>query len=474
MIFKDVFDRFVAKSPTCVMERVILENIFAPDKLDAVFERVAERQYTRDLLFSSVVDVMSAVVCRINPSLHSAYLDRQRELAVSAKALYDKLSHMELGVSRELVRHTARQAEILIREMKGTRKRLLPGYRVRILDGNHLSGTDHRLKVLRGTNAGALPGHALVLLDPELMLVVDVFPCADGHAQERSILPGVLPSIVAKDLLIADRNFCTTGFLFGIHRKNAFFLIRQHSRNLHWRKVGKRRFIGRTRRGRVYEQECILTDPDTGEELPCRRITVILKKATRDGDTEIHLFTNVPAKDADALKMADLYLCRWNLETAFQEVTTHLKCELNTLGYPPAALFAFCVALCCYNLLGVIKGALCAVHGETKLKDDISNYQLSTEISGVYQGMMIALPAEEWEQFQTMTVPALSKFLLKLAGRIRLERFQKFPRGPKKEQPKKKPAKSQHVSTAKLLDEARKKRKKAKEKKHLQRAGFPA
>jgi len=462
VIFKDVFDRFVAESPTSVMGRAILENVFAADKLDAVFERAAERQYTRELLFSTVVDVMSTVVCRINPSMHQAYLSRQAELAVSAKALYDKLNRMELGVSRELVRHTARQAALLIRQMKGTRKRLLPRYRCIILDGNHLSGTDHRLKVLRVTNAGALPGHALVLLDPELMLVVDVFPCADGHAQERSILPGVLPSISPKDLLIADRNFCTTQFLFGIQRKKAFFLIRQHAQNLHWRTVGKRRFIGRTRTGLVYEQEAILSDPDTGEEMRCRRITVILKTPTRDGDTEIHLFTNVPAKDGDALKMADLYLRRWTLETAFQEVTTHLKCELNTLGYPQAALFAFCVALCCYNLLGVIKGALCAVHGEAKLKDEISNYQLTHEISGIYRGMMIALPAPEWEQFQTMTVPNLSKILLQLARRIRLERFEKFPRGPKKPQPKKKSAQFQHVSTAKLLAVARKKGKKPK------------
>ena len=462
MIFKDVFERFVAESPTSVMGRAILENVFAADKLDALFERAAERQYTRELLFSTVVDVMSTVVCRINPSMHQAYLSRQAELAVSAKSLYNKLNHMELGVSRELVRHTARQGELLIRQMKGTRKRLLPRYRCIILDGNHLSGTDHRLKVLRVTNAGALPGHSLVLLDPELMLVVDVFPCADGHAQERSILPGVLPSISPKDLLIADRNFCTTQFLFGIQRKKAFFLIRQHAQNLYWRTVGKRRFIGRTRTGRVYEQEAILTDPDTGEELRCRRITVILKTPTRDGDTEIHLFTNVPAKDGDALKMADLYLRRWTLETAFQEVTTHLKCELNTLGYPQAALFAFCVALCCYNLLGVIKGALCAVHGETKLKDEVSNYQLSNEISGVYRGMMIALPAQEWERFQTMPLPSLSKILLQLARRIRLERFEKFPRGPKKPKPKNKSAQFKHVSTAKLLAAARKKGKKPK------------
>lgn len=462
MVFTDVCARFVEESPTTVMARAVLENVFAPEKLDAVFERTAERQYTRELLFSTTVDVMSTVVCRIHPSMHQAYLSRQAELAVSAKALYDKINRMELDISRELVRYTARQGEILIRSMKGTRAPLLKGYRCKILDGNHLRGTDHRLNVLRGTRAGALPGQTLALLDPELMLVVDVFPCADGHAQERSILPGVLPSILPRDLLIADRNFCTTGFLFGIHRKKAFFLIRQHARNLHWQKVGRCQFIGRTKTGMVYEQTAILTDPETGEELPTRRITIKLKKPTRDGDMEIHLFTNVPAEDADALAMANLYLRRWTLETAFQEVTTHLKCELNTLGYPQAALFAFCVAIASYNLLGIIKGALCTVHGETKLKDDISNYQLSAEISGVYRGMLIAVPPAEWEAFQTMTVPKLSQILLQLARRIRLDRFQKYPRGPKKAQPKKKSAKFQHVSTAKLLAAARQKPKKPK------------
>src|SRR5437660_7583185 len=111
--------------------------------------------------------------------MHQAYLKRKAEVAVSAKALYDKLNRVELPVSRELVRYSARQGEILIRQMGGTRKRLLKKRRFRVLDGNHLSGTDHRLKVLRETGAGALPGQTLVLLDPELMLMVDVFPCED-------------------------------------------------------------------------------------------------------------------------------------------------------------------------------------------------------------------------------------------------------------------------------------------------------
>jgi IS4 transposase len=460
MIFKEVFELFIADSPVSVMARAALENVFAPAKVDAVFSRAADKQYTRELLFSGVVDVMGLVVCRIQPSVHAAYQKKKEALAVTAKALYDKLNHVELPTSQELVRHSAQHIAHIIRHMGGTRKPILPGYHTVILDGNHLAGTEHRLEVLRGTGAGALPGQALVILDPQLMLITHVFPCEDGHAQERSYLREVLPTICAKDLLIEDRNFCTTQFLFEIRRRKAFFLIRQHARNLHWRTVGKRSYCGRTKTGRVYEQTVILSDPSTGEEFKARRITVILKKPTRDGDTEIHLLTNLPVKDADALKAADTYLRRWTLETAFQEVTMHLKCELNTLGYPKAALFAFCVALACYNVLAVVKAALCAVHGESKLQEEISNFYLAEEISMVYRGMMIAIPAPEWEMFQTMTVPKMSQVLLLLARRIKISVFVKHPRGPKKPQPARKKAQFQHVSTAKLLAAAKKARKK--------------
>ena len=54
------------------------------------------------------------------------------------------------------------------------------------------------------------------------MLAVDVFPCEDGHAQERSLLTGVLPSVEAGDVWIADRNFCTNKFLFGIAAREGY------------------------------------------------------------------------------------------------------------------------------------------------------------------------------------------------------------------------------------------------------------
>ncbi len=62
-----LFEQFVEASPPSVMMRALMEQIFAPDKLDALFEQTAERQYTRELLFSSVVGLMSLVVSGIHP-----------------------------------------------------------------------------------------------------------------------------------------------------------------------------------------------------------------------------------------------------------------------------------------------------------------------------------------------------------------------------------------------------------------------
>lgn len=454
MIMGDLFERFLLESPICVMKRALLENVFAPGKLDAVFHSAAVRQYERELLFSQLVDLTSLVVCRVQPSVHAAYKQKQEQMPVSLKALYDKLGHVEGETSRALVHYTASATSGLIDRMKGDLAPLLPGFRVRILDGNHLSGTDRRLKVLRGMTAGALPGQALVLLDPQRMVIDEVFPCEDGHAQERSLLHQVLPHLQPRDLVIDDRNFCTVAFLMGMARRKVRFITRQHGR-MPYRLQGKLRFVGRCPTGRVYEQALVIQDPETGQELLVRRVTVRLKTPTRDGDTTVHLLTNVPASKANAIKVATLYRKRWRLETAFQELTTHLRCELNTLGYPPAALFAFCVALSCYNLLAAVKGALRGVHGQKTIEETLSNFYMTDEISSVYRGMMIALPPMKWTVFQAMSQEQLADLLTEWAGRIDLKNYRKAPGRAQKGAPARPNSHLKHVATAQLLPKKR-------------------
>jgi IS4 transposase len=451
MILGDVFERFSQDSPLSVMAQGIMENALSPQFLDQLFEDVAETQYTHKLLFSTIVDLMSVVVCRIRPSIHAAFQARAETVGATIDAVYDKLDGTESAVSAALVHATAARLAPVIDAMSGARSDWLPGYRVRILDGNHLAGTEHRLKELRTTRAGALPGHALVVLDPQQMLATDVVLCEDGHAQERSLLDQVLEIVAARDLWIADRNFCTTDFLFGIARRCGSFVIRQHSSTLHWEFVGKRRARGRIDTGQVFEQTIRATN-DAGEILILRRITVVLDQPTRDGDTELHLLTNVPAKDAKAKVIADLYRKRWTIETAFQELEASLQGEINTLGYPKAALFAFCVALVSYNVLSTLKAALRSVHGETVVAEKVSGYYVADEIQMTHRGMMIAIPEDEWVVFHDLSPVALADVLVQLARLVPLAKFRKHPRGPKKPQPPKQSgAKIKHVATAKIL-----------------------
>ena len=116
----------------------------------------------------------------------------------------------------------------------------LPGYRIRILDGNHLPATEPRIEPLRGTRAGALPGHGLVVLDPERILVIDCLLCEESHAQERSMTDAILKLVRHGDLWIDDRNFCTTAMLFGIVARGGSFVARQHDSTLSWEPVGER------------------------------------------------------------------------------------------------------------------------------------------------------------------------------------------------------------------------------------------
>lgn len=160
MILSKVFEGFVVGAPVCVMVRGSLEYALPEAFVNQVFEQAASKQYTRDLLFSDVVDVMGSVVCQVFPSINAAYIKQRQRFPVSRRALYDKINLVEPRVTRELVVQTAaRLSPVVGRLQKQTDvKPLLRGFPVRILDGNHLAATEHRIEELRDIAAGPLPG----------------------------------------------------------------------------------------------------------------------------------------------------------------------------------------------------------------------------------------------------------------------------------------------------------------------------
>jgi len=438
------------------MARGLMERALTPQCLDALFAKHAQLQYTRDLLFSTTVDVMALVVCRVRPSVNAAYQARKEEIGVSVRSLYGKLQCLEPKVSEALVRHTAQRLEPIIRQMKGTKPALLKGYRTKILDGNHLASSERRPKILRDVAAGCLPGQTLVVLEPETGLASDVICCEDGHTQERKLLSSIWPMVDEHDLWIADRNFCTTMFLFGLAARKASFIIRQHASTLRWKHESKRRRVGRTKTGVLYERNLWLEDEE-GNELVVRQIELVLDKPTRDGEKTIRILTNLPTK-VRAAKIAELYRERWTIEKLFQSMTDLLRCEVNTLAYPKAALFGFCVALAAHNVLATVKAALRATHKKIAVDEVLSDFYVAEELAGTYRGMMIALPDGEWEYLAEMSDGEFVIWLLKVGKSVRLNRYPKTPRGPKKPRTRRtRYAKAKHKATSRLMADAKNK-----------------
>jgi hypothetical protein len=460
MVFDEVFGPFIDESSVSVMFRGTLEAAFSSERLDRIFADVAERQYCGELAFSTCAELLSVVVTRIQPSVHAAYRKKRSDISVSIKSVYNKLAGIEPAVSESLVRETAADLKPVIEAMDATLPGPLPGYDVRIVDGNHLSGTQHRLKELRAVGDAPLPGHTVAVLNPHMELVEDLIVCTDGHANQKPLYIQLLDQVRRGQCWIADRDYSTLDFLSGIAQRKAYFVIRQHG-VLNGQPVGRRRRVGRIDSGIVYEQDLRLTRAD-GTEITVRRVTLKLNEPTRDGDTELHLLTNLPKK-VTACAVAEAYASRWQIETAFAKLTTVLKCELNTLGYPEAALFGFCLAVVMYNAMSVVLAALRAKHpriaasaersGTGKKKISFSFYYLADEISGVARGMAIAIPARHWTNaFAKLTPKQLAKKLLWLASRVNIEEFLTNPYGLQRRRKKRKmTTRGGNVSTHRIL-----------------------
>src|SRR5207237_10297398 len=113
-MFPAAFLPFIEQRPIGVMARAIVERFFEPEHLDALFRETAVEQYERNLLFSSVVDLMQSVVLGAEPSVFAAYRKRRHQLPVTDDSIYNKLKGMELGVSEAVVSVTATRGREVI------------------------------------------------------------------------------------------------------------------------------------------------------------------------------------------------------------------------------------------------------------------------------------------------------------------------------------------------------------------------
>jgi hypothetical protein len=439
-------ERFAKRTPVTVMSRAVIENVISADFVNRIFEDSAERQYTRELLFSSTVELLSPVVFREQDSVRSSY-GWWDEPTASLTAIYAKLSGTEPQVCEALVTKTAQRMQSLIKFCH-LREEPIRGLRLKYIDGNYLAQTEHRLIKLHGLAVAALPGQTQVVFEHATGLIRQVYCSEDAHQQERALVPRFYNDIEQNQLTLGDTGYCMNPFIEAHENRKAFYLVRHHA-GTSLTELKPRKAKGRCSTGKVFECPAVLSkEPDAPQ---VRAIFIELDTPLKKGQTTLTLITNVPPAKATAKKLAELYRDRWTIEETFRRLTQCLRCEVSTLGYPKAALLGFSIAVLAYNTIAVVEAAVAKAHGAEKA-ETLSIHKVAKEIACVGCGLDIATDPEDWLPFRSMSPEALARFLVQLAIDIPWQRLTKSPRGPKKPVKHRRYPNGTHLATSRLLD----------------------
>jgi hypothetical protein len=90
MVIGVVVTYCVEQSPVPVMARLALQRILDSGWVDALLQAECGAQYTRELFFSTTVELMSVVAIGLRPSVPVA-AKACKDLTVSVQKLYDKI-----------------------------------------------------------------------------------------------------------------------------------------------------------------------------------------------------------------------------------------------------------------------------------------------------------------------------------------------------------------------------------------------
>lgn len=449
-MWADVLARFEKKAPASVMAKLALEQAIAPEWVDQVFEEHRQRQYSRELLFSTIVKLMSLVSLGLKPSLHAAARQLD-DLPVSLAALYDKISRTEPALLRALVTGCAQRLAPTIHELGCSA--MLPDWQIRVVDGSHLASTEKRLGALRQERGAARPGFSVVVYDPDLDQVIDLQPCEDAYASERVCVLPLLAEAKAKQVWIADRLYCTLSVMEACEQVKTSFVIRQQAKHPRLIQEGEWRAPIPVATGTVREQ---FIEVKGGHRW--RRVELTLHSPNDSGDNSLMFWSNLP-ESISAQQIADFYRRRWSIEGMFQRLEAILESEIETLGSPRAALLGFTTAVLAYNVLALLKRSVEQAHRDTLPENwEASIYHLAVQIRGGYEGMQIALPSEH---MPVVSMEDLAQRLLELARNIQPKQVAKSTRGPKVPKPKawvQGTAVHAHVSTDRVIKAAKTKR----------------
>lgn len=445
-------------SPLTVLTLGTLRRLL-PDNLLQALHAQSPRGWTRKLAIEALFWLVVQVAAGARRSVFAAFqADQAAEdssINVSYQAVYDKLKRMPVEFGTVLVGASGAQALALLEHADLPTFKGLKPYRIRILDGTDLGGTEHRLEVLRKIKAAGLPGRFVVAYDWATGICYAAAASEDAYTSERVLVQNLLAQADAHDLFVMDRHYCITAVFQAIVARRAYFVVREHIGQLRCRELSKPRYLGRVATGKVYEQALEVEDTQSGETSSLRRLILRLDTPTEDGETEIQLLTNLPAK-ANGLRIVELYRERWTLERHFNFLKNCLHGEVESLGHPPAAIFMMCLALVTGNALAVTQAAIRAEHGPAEF-EKLSGHYVADELAGNYRAVERLLVAE-WEPIESLTAGKFWNWLKHLAKQICPAAFYKHERGAKLPPPPRRSGRSRHhYSTYRLLNPTKKK-----------------
>jgi len=258
------------------MARGLMECV-CPEKWIGYLKPTLNSNISKTCCFLVKLTSWASVVCGIQKSVHAAYRAKALEQIVSTTALYNKLQGIELG--QALLAETASELQTLIKSNKWRTAKLIAW----VSAENWwlcLAATDRRLDAIRLFAAKPLPGKVIAVLDPQTKLVTDIFPCPDGHAQERSLFNEVLERVQPLEVWNADRNFCTK-FLFTIAAKKSL-LCNSSTWSFGWKPLSELKLLGKPKQGHFW---AVRKSPRN--LLQVRRVLLKLFQPTRDSEWKL-------------------------------------------------------------------------------------------------------------------------------------------------------------------------------------------
>lgn len=443
----------VAVSPLTVLVRGVLEWTFPDQKLRELYgqmPRVWTRSLTIEALFWLVVQVVSGARSAMFAAYRADQALERPTIGVSYQAMYDKLGRMALPFGTALVRESAARLQPLLEHARPRHYPGLKPYRVRIIDGTDLGGTEHRLAVLRKIKAAGLPGRLVVAYDWATGICCDAIASADAYTSERTLAQDIFAQSRPQDLFVMDRHYSTTAVMQTLAGRRGYFLVREHAENLRCRPLEKARHRGRVTTGRVSEQLLEVEDTRSGATFSVRRLILQLDQPTEAGETEIRLLSNLPASLSSS-RLVELYRERWTIERHFDFLKNCLRGEIESLGKPAAAVFMMFMSLVTGNALAVVREAIRVTHGETE-QERLSGYYLADELARNYHAVDVLMNAAAWRKLSQLETAAFWDWTQKVVRSLRPAAFYKHPRGPKKPPPKRQSGKHRHhYSTYRLL-----------------------